>query len=70
MLQQLGPREAEDENRCVGRPTDEVFEEVEERRLGPLELVDPEDDRALSRQVLEKPADGPERLLAAGRRLL
>ena len=70
VLEQLGSCEAEDENRRVGRPADEVLQEVEERRLGPLELVDPEDDRLLSRHVFEEPAYGPEGLLAAGRRLL
>ncbi len=44
---------------------DEVLDQVEEGRLGPLEVVEADDQRAIARQVLEQPADGPESLVGS-----
>ena len=42
----------------------DVLDQVEERRLGPVEVVHHDDERPRSRERLEQPADGPEGLLA------
>ncbi len=39
-VEQLGPRETEEQDRRVARPVDEVLEQVEERRLRPVDVVD------------------------------
>ena len=39
-LEQLGPRQTEDEQRRVARPVGDVLDQVEERRLGPLQVVE------------------------------
>ncbi len=49
-------------------PLHEVLEEVEEQRLGPLDVVDHHHDRLASGQDLDQPAGGPERLFRAPRR--
>jgi hypothetical protein len=64
-LEQLRPREAEEDDRCPAAPAGQVFDQVEEGRLGPLELVDADHERSRTREVLEHPADRPEGLLAA-----
>ena len=51
VLEQLRPREAEDEQRRVGRPADHVLDEVEQRRLGPLQVVDQRRPPAARRRV-------------------
>ena len=43
-------------------PSD-VLDEVEERRLGPVQVLEADDERAPARQRLERPANGPEDLL-------
>ena len=57
-LQQLGPGDAEQEDRRVAREVGDVLDEVEERRLGPLEVVDDDDLRPLGGARLEEPAEG------------
>ena len=41
-----------------------MLDQVEERRLGPVEVVHHDDERPRSRERLEQPPDGPEGLLA------
>ena len=41
----------------------DVLEQVQQRRLGPVDVVDDDDERTRGGDALEQPADGPERLL-------
>ena len=49
------------------RPAGEVLDEVEQRLLGPLHVVEHEHERPAARERLEQLADRPERLLARRR---
>ncbi len=42
LLEQVGPRHAEQEQRRVAAPVGDVLDEIEERRLGPVQVVDDE----------------------------
>ena len=68
LVEQVGSREAEKQDRCVAAPAGDVLEQVEERRLGPVDVLEADDERALARERLEQPPDRPERLFARGRR--
>ena len=49
----------------------DVLQGVEQRRLGPVDVVDQDDERTVARRDLEQASDGPVRLLdrdRAGRR--
>jgi hypothetical protein len=48
---------------------DEVLEHVQQRRLGPMDVIHDCDQRALTSQLFEENADGPEDLLARCRSL-
>jgi hypothetical protein len=63
-VEQLGPREAQQHERRVAREVGDVLDEREQRRLGPLEVVEDHEQRLRARGVLEGAAGGPERLLA------
>ena len=63
-VEQLGPRDAEEEDRRAAREIGDVLDEVEERRLGPLEVVEHDDLRPLGAHALR--GDGGTR--AASRR--
>ena len=65
-VEQLGSRDAEQQDRSVARVVRQVVDEVEEGRLRPLEVVEDDDERTRLRQRLEELPHGPERLLAAG----
>ena len=58
---QLRAGEAEHEQRCVGA-VGQVVDQVDERRLRPVDVVEHEQDGLLSGEGLEQPADGPVRL--------
>ena len=63
-LEQLGARDAQEQDRGdVARPVREMFDQIEERRLRPMDVVEDHHDRSLVRQVLEELPDGPERVL-------
>src|SRR5262245_45465198 len=62
-VEKLWPGAAEDENRGLSRPADDVLDQLDEGRLRPLEVVEADDQGPLTRQVLEEPADRPHRLL-------
>ena len=64
-VEELGARDAEEEDRRVAREVGDVLDEVDEDRLRPLEVVDDDDLRPLGRPCLEQPA---ERELRLGRR--
>ncbi len=54
------------EDRRIGREPEHVLDQVEEGRLGPFEVIEPNDQGALVRERLEQFPDRPEGLL--GRR--
>ena len=62
-LEKLRARHAEEQERGVARPVGEVLDQVEEGRLGPVDVVEHHGHRPVAREVLEELADAPERLL-------
>ena len=63
--------EAEHEDRLLARPLEQVPDELDERGVGPLQVLEEERDRALLGDALEEEAPGAEELLLApGRPLL
>ena len=64
LLEQLRPREAQDQQRDALDPAREVLDEIEERRLGPVHVVEADDQRTLASERLEPPPDLREDLLA------
>ncbi len=61
--EQLGTRRAEGEQRDSARPVDEVVDEVEQRLVGPVQVLEDEDERAIVRYRLEEATPGRKRLL-------
>ena len=57
---ELGPRRGEDEQRRLGG--EEREHQLDQRRLGPVDVLEHEHQRALRRQQLEEPADTPVQL--------
>ena len=55
-VEQLGARDAEEEDRRVPREVGDVLDEIDEHGLGPLEIVDHHDLRSLGGASLEQPA--------------
>jgi hypothetical protein len=66
-VEELRPREAEQEDRS-SRELGNVLHEVEERRRRPVQILEGEDDRPLSRKRFEQAASRPGRLLDRARR--
>ena len=64
-VEELGSRDAEEEDRRGTRPVDDVLDEVEHRLLRPVEVVDHEHERPLAGALLE---EGTCRELRLGRR--
>ena len=64
VLEQLRPGEAEQHDRCVRDRRREAGEQVEQRRLGPVDVVDEHDQRPGTGRRGEEVADRPRRLLA------
>ena len=62
-VDQIGPREADEQERGVSRPVHEMLEQVEQGRLGPVDVLDDERDRSLSGAPLERLPDRPEDVL-------
>src|SRR4029079_14543044 len=54
IVQELGPSETEHEYRSVERPIDHVLDQIEERRLGPVEIVEDEDQGPIAGQCFEE----------------
>jgi hypothetical protein len=67
-VEQVRPCEAEQQHRRVVRPAGEVLQQVEQRRLRPVDVFDEHDERTLPRELLEQPAHRPEGL-TSGRRV-
>ena len=63
-FEQLGPRQRHDQDRMRAAPLEHVVDEVEEARIGPLEVLEDEDRHAQVRDALEERAPGREQLLA------
>ena len=61
-VEQLGARDAEEEDRRVAREVGDVLDEVDEDGLGPLQVVDDDDLRSLRGAGLEQPPEGELRL--------
>src|SRR5262249_55347810 len=58
-FEKLRPRETDEQDRGVPDPRREVLDQVEERRLAPVDVVEDEDDRPAARERLEeKPRRG------------
>ena len=62
-LEQLGAGEADEEDRRLARIVGKVLDELDQRRLGPVHVLEHENQRGLARGRLEQLADRPERLL-------
>jgi hypothetical protein len=66
LLQELGAREAEEQDRDVAGEVDDGLDEVEEGGLRPLKVVEDEQQGEIEGERLEQLADRPERLVARG----
>src|SRR5205814_9088196 len=62
-LEQFGAGEADEENRRFARVVGKVLDELEQRRLGPVHVLEDENERGLARGRLEQLADRAEGLL-------
>ena len=62
-IEQLGACDAEEQDRRVTAEVGHVLEQVEERRLGPLDVVEEHDEWTLCRCLLEELAGRPGGLL-------
>ena len=59
VLQELGARHADEEDRDVAGPRTHVFDHLEQRRLCPVDVVEHGDERSPPPERLEEPADRP-----------
>ena len=64
-LEQLRPGQRDDEDRDVAAPLEQVVDEVEQARVGPVEVLEDEDDRAVVGDALEERPPRREQLLAS-----
>ena len=67
-FEQVGAGHDEQQQRRVARPLGDVLDELHERGLGPLQVIDDEDQRVAARRRLEHLAHRPEGLLRGDRR--
>ena len=63
LLEELGPRQRDHEQRLVARPLEQVLDEVEQRGICPLHVLEGEDRRVRVGQTLEEQAPGCEKVL-------
>ena len=70
LVEELGTREDENEERARPRPLEQVLDEVEEARVGPLHVLEHENGRIRVREPLEEEPPGSEQVVALVRRLL
>ena len=68
-LGELRPRHAEQQDRCARGEERDVLDQVEERLLAPLDVVEDDHERPLRRSLLQRLAEGPGDLLRRCRRL-
>ncbi len=66
-VRQIGAREREHENRVVARPLEQVLDELEQRRIRPLEVLEHEHDRPAVAYPLEEEPPRAEQLLLLAR---
>src|SRR5205085_12692430 len=64
-LQQVWPREADEEEGRVAHPRGEVLDELEQRLLRPVDVLEDEDERLHLGELLRPRTRGPGELLAA-----
>src|SRR5262249_26864964 len=64
LVEQLRSGDAHEQDRKIAREFGDVFDQVEERRLGPVDVIYDDDERPCSRECLEQSAHGPQALLA------
>ena len=57
-----GPGERNDEDRVIARPLEQVRDELEQRRIGPLHVLEDEHDRVALREALEEETPPGEQL--------
>ncbi len=69
-LGELRSRERQHEERVVARPLEQVLDEVEEGRVGPLQVLEDEHDGALLGEPLEEEPPGGEEILPVAGRVL
>ena len=62
-LEQFGPRQAEQEDRRATAPVAHVVDQIEQRRVGPLDVVEDGHHRPVAGERLEEPPGGPRDLL-------
>ena len=62
-VEELRARGAHEHDRRVARPVHDVVDDVEERGLGPVDVLPERDERPFGRQDLEEPPDRPRRFL-------
>ena len=63
LLEQFGPGERNHAQRRVARPLEQVLDEVEQRRVRPLHVLEGEHRRVRVREPLEEEAPGGEQVL-------
>ena len=69
-FEQLGPAGAEQDDRDGLGMTGQVLDQLEQRRLGPVRIVEEDDERTLGGEGREEPPHRPEALLDDAGRLL
>src|SRR5213076_1050437 len=62
-LEEVGARCTEDEHGSVFEVFEQVFDELQERALGPVNILEGDDERATRGQRDEQTPDSPEELL-------
>ena len=67
-IEQLGAGDRQQQDRRVARPIGDVLDEVQHRRLGPLQVVDHHDERLRARQLLPGTCRTPQNVSSAGDR--
>ena len=65
-LVELGPSRAEHEDRQARRPVDEALDEFEEGVVGPVEVLEEEDERPSAGNRLDEALPGAEGILPVG----
>src|SRR6185436_8556335 len=67
VLDQLRPRQRQDEQRVVAGPIQQVFDEVEQRGVGPVQILEEQYRGPLLRHALEEEAPRGEQILLVRR---
>ena len=62
-VEEVGARKTEEQDRGPAREAEDVLEQVEHRRIGPMNVVHRHDERSRHGERLEEPSERPRRLL-------